>query len=175
MASTPVHLGFLSVFQEGTGWLGAYFVTNAWGRPLDFRLSSAVQPNKIQNILYGGTLLPYLCGDLIGKALVDKASVAVQLVVTTCEHALELRRKLEIPVVQLVAAEEARETSPLAIALKNGKGFLMCHAGFPGDVAAVTEMLADLEGHLDFTEPFTRIRDGVSEARKMGVGNRQAA
>ena len=175
MASTPVHLGFLTVFQEGTGWLGAYFVTNAWGRPLDFRLSSAVQPNKIQNILYAGTLLPYLCGDLIGKALVDKASLPVQLVVTTCEHALELRRKLEIPVVYLSPVEEARATSPLVIALKNGRGFLTCHAEYPGDVATVTDMLAELEGHLDFTEPFNRIRDGVGEARKMGVGNRQAA
>ena len=175
MASTPVHLGFLSVFQEGTGWLGAYFVTNALGRPLDFRLSSAVQPNKIQSILYANTLLPYLCGELIGKALVEKASVPAQLVITTCEHALDLRRKLEIPVVYLGAAEEARATSPLVIALKNGRGFLTCHAGFPGDVATVTEMLAELGGNLDFTEPFNRIRDGVSEARKMGVGNRQAA
>lgn len=175
MASTPVHLGFLTVFQEGTGWLGAYFVTNAWGRPIDFRLSSAVQPNKIQSILYAGTLLPYLCGDLIGKALVDKASVGVQLVVTTCEHALDLRRKLDIPVVYLGPAEESRAASPLVIALKNDRGFLTCHAGFPGDVAAVTGLLAELEGNLDFTEPFNRIRDGVSEARKMGVGNRQAA
>ena len=175
MASTPVNLGFLSVFQEGSGWLGAYFVTNAWGRPLDFRLSSAVQPNKIQSILYAGTLLPYLCGDLIGKALVDKASISAHLVITTCEHALDLRRKLEIPVVHLGVSEETRATSPLVIALKNGKGFLTCHAGYPGDVEIVTNMLAELEGQLDFTEPFNRIRDGVGEARKMGVGNRQAA
>ena len=68
MASTPVQLGFLTVFQDGPGWLGAYFVTNAWGRPLDFRLSSSVQPNKIQHILYADTLLPHLCSDIIGKA-----------------------------------------------------------------------------------------------------------
>ena len=175
MASTPVHLGFLTVFQEGTGWLGAYFVTNAWGRPLDFRLSSAVQPSKIQNILYGDTLLPYLCGDLIGKALVDKSSVPAHLVITTCEHALDLRRKLEIPVVYLGPAEETGLKGPLVIALKNGRGFLTCHAEFPGDVTTVTDMLAELEGRLDFTEPFNRIRDGVGEARKMGVGNRQVA
>jgi hypothetical protein len=42
-------------------------------------------------------------------------------------------------------------------------------------VATVTTMLAELEGQLDFTEPFNRIREGVNEARKMGVGNRQAA
>src|SRR5580692_5789697 len=98
VASTPLHVGFLTVLQEGGGYLGGYLVTNTWGRPLEFRLSSAVQPNKVQQILYAGTLLPYVCGDLIGKALVDKAGLAVQLVVTTCEAALDLRLKLEVPV-----------------------------------------------------------------------------
>ena len=115
------------------------------------------------------------CDHLIACEKWGNRVVGVQLVVTTCEHALDLRRKLEIPVVHLAVGEEASATNPLAIALKNGRGFLTCHAGFPGDVATVTGLLAELEGNLDFTEPFTRIRDGVSEARKMGVGNRQAA
>lgn len=175
MASTPVNLGFLTMFQEGSGWLGAYFVTNAWGRPLDFRLSSAVQPNRIQQILYAGTLLPYLCSDLIGKALVDKASIPAGLVVTTCEHALDLRLKLEIPVVLLGPAEAVRADDPLVIPLQNGRGFLTCHHAYPGDAEAVRGILAEVEGHLDLTEPFGRIRDGVGEARKMGIGSRQAA
>ena len=48
-----LHLGFLTVFAEPTGYLGGYLVTNSWGRPLEFRLSTAVQPNKVQQILYG--------------------------------------------------------------------------------------------------------------------------
>src|SRR4051812_22866524 len=100
-SSAPLNLGFLTVLQEGSGgYLGGYLVTNVWGRPLEFRLSSAVQPNKVQQILYAGTLVPYICGDLIGKTLIDKTGVPVQLVVTTCEHALDLRLKLpDIPVV----------------------------------------------------------------------------
>lgn len=168
MPSTPVSLGFLSIFGEGGGWLGAYFVTNGWGRPLDFRLTSAVQPNKIQNILYADTLLPYLCGDLIGKALIDKASVSAGLVLTTCEHVRDLRLKLDVPLVWLGGVDPQHASDPLVIPLKTGKGFLHCHPQRPDDVEIVRAMLADLEGHLDLTEPFNRIRDGVSEARKMG-------
>src|SRR5438552_227836 len=98
---TPNNLGFLSVHQEQGGYVGGYLVTNAWGRPLEFRLSSAVQPNKVQAILYGGTLQPYICADLIGKTLVDKAGLPVQLIVTDREAVLDLRLKVEAVVLWL--------------------------------------------------------------------------
>ena len=65
-------VGFLSVLHESGGYVGGYLVTNAWGRPLEFRISSAVQPNRVQQVLYGDTLAAYLCGELIGKTLADK-------------------------------------------------------------------------------------------------------
>src|SRR5581483_8078339 len=40
----PLHIGFLTVLHEASGYLGGYLVTNVWGRPVEFRLSSAVQP-----------------------------------------------------------------------------------------------------------------------------------
>lgn len=170
VASTPLNLGFLTVLQEGGGYLGGYLVTNVWGRPLEFRLSSAVQPNKVQQILYAGTLVPYICGDLIGKTLVEKAGVAVQLVATSCEHALDLRLKLESPVVWLAPPDEPRA----AIRLPGDRGGLVCHAQHPGDVAVVEELLKQIDGNLDLTEPFTRIREAIVEARKMGITSRAA-
>lgn len=68
--ASPPTLGFLTIQQEPAGWAGFYLVTNAWGRPLEFRMSSAVQPNRVQSALYGPTLLDYLHADVIGKALV---------------------------------------------------------------------------------------------------------
>jgi hypothetical protein len=170
-----LNLGFLTVLQEGSGYLGGYLVTNVWGRPLEFRLSSAVQPNKVQQILYANTLVPYICGDLIGKTLVDKAGIPVQLVVTTCEHALEARLKLEMPVVWLVPPDADRAKDALAVPLSNNRGSLLCHARYPGDAEAVRQILGELAGSLDLTEPFGRIREAITEARKMGVANRAAA
>lgn len=169
MASTPLNLGFLMVIQENGGYLGGYLVTNAWGRPLEFRLSSAVQPNKVQQILYASTLVPYVCGDLIGKALVDKAGVPVNLVVTTCEAALDLRLKLEIPVAFLIPPTDARPDTALIINRSSNRGRLLCHASHPEDVEAIKAVLATTDGSLDLAEPFTRVKEAVAEARKMGV------
>ena len=175
MAATPLNLGFLAVVQENGSYLGGYFVTNAWGRPLEFRLSSAVQPNKIQQILYSSTLVPYVCGDLIGKALVERAGVPVALILTTCEPALDLRLKVETPVAVVLPEDDARAGDPLAVALPNGRGRLLCHARHPEDVEAVRKVLAELDGGLDLTEPFMRVKEAIAEARKTGVAGRAAA
>jgi hypothetical protein len=175
VATGPTNLGFLTVAQENGGYFGGYLVTNVWGRPLEFRLTSAVQPNRVQQVLYAATLVPYVCGELIGKTLVDKAGVPVQLVVTTCEHALDLRLRLEVPVVWLAPPDDARAAGPLAVPLPGGRGALVCHARHPGDAAAVRELLARLDGSLDLSEPFARVREAVAEARKMGVTGPRAA
>jgi hypothetical protein len=172
-ANAATAIGFLTVLQEAGGYVGGYLVTNNWGRPLEFRLSSAVQPNKVQQILYAGTLVPYICADLIGKTLVDKAGVAVQLVVTDREAVLDLRLKAETPVLYLAPPEEEPSSGPNVVRPgQPGKGPLLCHPRYPADVATANEMLERLEGALDLAEPFARIREAVAEARKMGVGGR---
>src|SRR5438105_7359821 len=97
-ATTTTNLGFLTILRDGAGYLGGYLVTNSWGRPLEFRLSSAVQPNRVQQILYGQSLEPYICADLIGKTLVDKAATSAQIILTDHRAALDLRLRLDIPV-----------------------------------------------------------------------------
>src|SRR5437868_13924259 len=106
IAPPTLNLGFLTILHESNGYLGGYLVTNFWGRPLEFRLSTAVQPNRVQQILYGGTLQPYLCGDLIGKTLVEKTTTTANYILTDREAALDLRECLEVPVAWLAAADD---------------------------------------------------------------------
>ncbi len=167
------NIGFLTVLQEAGGYVGGYLVTNGWGRPFEFRLSSAVQPNKVQQILYGGTLEPYICGDLIGKALVDKAGVPVQLLVTDRESVLDLRLKVESPVVWLMPSADPRSASAPADQVVcpsgGGRGPVVCHPRYPGDVSAARELLDRVDNALDLAEPFARIREAIGEARKLGA------
>src|SRR5438045_5500525 len=97
--AVPPHLGFLTVLQEAGGFVGGYLLTNLWGRPLEFRLSTAVQPNRVQQILYGPTLGVYVAAELIGKTLVEKTNAKAQLILTDCRTTLELRRCIDVPVV----------------------------------------------------------------------------
>jgi hypothetical protein len=168
-------LGFLTVVQENNGYLGGYLVTNLWGRPLEFRLSSAVQPNRIQQILYAGTLRSYICADLIGKALVEKVSTAAQCIFTDCEAVLDLRLSVQVPVICLHvegSGSQIAECPPAANgAVVNGhkRWPVHCHPRFPADAGAVRELLDQLDGAVDLAEPFARIREAMSEARKLGA------
>src|SRR5690349_21253291 len=97
-----LHLGFLTVFAEANGYLGAYPATSPRARPLEHRLSTAVQPNKVQQLLYASTLNEYLCADLIGKTLIDKTTTSVQLVVTDSLDLLPLRSRIDVPVIAAI-------------------------------------------------------------------------
>jgi len=166
----PLDVGFLTILHEPIGYLGGYLVTNIWGRPLEFRLSTAVQPNRVQQILYGGTLEPYICADLIGKTLVEKTGVAVQLIVTDCPMALDLRLRLDVPVVWLAPSGEtpAGFGAPVRIGSPD-EGAVFAHPRRAEDVSKVRDLLARLDATLDLAEPFVRIREAIGEARKMGV------
>lgn len=167
---TPNNLGFLSVYQEQGGYVGGYLVTNAWGRPLEFRLSSAVQPNKVQTILYGDTLQSYLCGEVIGKTLIDKATTPVQWVLVDNPMALDLRLRVEMPVGLWYTIADPDQPMPGLMVQSR----LYCHVEFPDDVAALRQQVEKL-GQLDFGEPFARIREAINEARKMGLTRSAAA
>jgi hypothetical protein len=158
------------VLQEASGHLGGYLVTNLWGRPLEFRLTSAVQPNKVQQILYGGALLPFLCADLIGKTLVDKAGTPVQLILSDRETVLDLRLKVAVPVVYVVPREDGGSFGNFVVSPATAvRGPVLCHRDYPADAAAVRDLLARVESAVDLAEPFARIREAIAEARKMGV------
>ncbi|HVS37603.1 MAG TPA: hypothetical protein VMS17_18720 [Gemmataceae bacterium] len=169
-AAGVLSLGFLTVLREANGYLGGYLVVNGWGRPLEFRMTSAVQPNRVQQILYGGTLESYICADLIGKTLVDKAGAAAQLVITDRLEVLDLRMKLDTPVAWLAPGDGA--CGVVAKAPSGGRGAVQCHPRFEIDLEPVRAVLDRLDSSFDLGEPFLRIREAIGEARKMGVAAR---
>ena len=165
-----LNLGFLTVLQEGNSYVGGYLVTNQWGRPLEFRLTTSVQPNRVQQILYGDTLSPYICADLVGRTLVEKTSLTTHLIITDCQAALDLRFHIEAPVVWLGPRDSSGTATPPGYCpLEGCRWPLYRHPRFPADSLSVASFLDRLDGVLDLTEPFARVREAIGEARKMGV------
>ncbi|MDR0521385.1 MAG: hypothetical protein LBH00_05980 [Planctomycetaceae bacterium] len=94
------NLGFLTVIdQHPAGLIGGYLVLNPAARPLEFLCTTPVQPDKIQEILYGETLLPFLCGEKIAKTLVQRAKTAVSCVFTNHAAVLPIQSAVPPPVV----------------------------------------------------------------------------
>ena len=172
-ANGPLALAFLAVLQEQTGWLGGYLVTNGWGRPLEFRLTTAVQPNRVQTALYGPTLVDYIHADVIGKTLVEKTGTKPDLIITDSPPALTLRSRIEIPVIAL-APQTGTLTEAVSFVHSRSSVGLLLPGRFASDREAITQLLERVDSAVDLAEPFARIREAVGEARKMGVTNRAA-
>jgi hypothetical protein len=169
----------LTVFQDGTGYLGGYLVTNSWGRPLEFRLSTAVQPNRVQSILYGSTLQEYLCADLIGKTLIDKTATPIHLLFTDATNVLPIRTRLDIPVLAVVPQDDP--TLPFLpserierFSTERTATPLLFDPRQEGDREQIAAILEKVDPALDVSEPFSRIREAMGEARKMGATSRAA-
>lgn len=161
-------MGFFTVLQDGpSGWIAGYLLTNVQGRPLEFRLTSPVQPTKVQQILYGPTLESYIVGELMGKNLAEKASYLADLIITDVPIGLEVRRHLEVPAL-LVGA------GGLPVEIIGRPGWSV-HNQFPGDGDLIRSHLETVDSRIDLIEPFARIKEAIQETRRMSVGTRSVA
>jgi hypothetical protein len=164
-------LGFLTIVDDSSGVLGGYLLTNSWGRPLEFRLSTAVQPNRVQQILYGPTLTEYLHADLIGKTLIEKTSTRPGLIITDSIPALALRHHFDVPVLALPSmGYEPTSEYRLLHHDRCSRAMITTHQL----AAQLHDYLERIDPAVDLAEPFARIREAVAEARKMGVTSRAA-
>jgi hypothetical protein len=168
LESTAVQLGFVTIVHDSQGYCGAYLATNAWGRPLEFRLTTSVQPTKVQRLLYGTTLRGYVCADLLGKSLLEKSTTLPSLVVTDCDAVLELRPQVAIPIVWLAPLDHHQVPlmeSAGGLITKTAAYAMSCHAAFSQEAAEIKKILtaADI---VDLAEPLARVREALAEAKK---------
>lgn len=172
---TSLTIGFLTLLTDPSGVLGGYLLTNSWGRPLEFRLSTAVQPNRVQQILYGPTLTEYLHAELIGKTLIEKTAAPPSLIVTDSVAALALRAKLNVPTVAVrPEGMELSAADVLPLPHPRSSALLLYPARHAADRTHLEALLDRVDPAVDLAEPFARIREAVNEARRMGVTNRAA-
>lgn len=169
LPGSPSHLGFLSILNDAGGILGGYLVTNTWGRPVEFRLTSAVQPTRAQQILYGPTLGEYLHADLIGKTLVEKTGTLPGLIVVDAIPALALRSRIEVPVIAVAPKGEVLPLDAIPFSHPRCTAGLLLPAAYESDRATILARLEKVDPAVDLAEPFARVREAVAESRKMGV------
>ncbi|MBI1901107.1 MAG: hypothetical protein HYS13_08355 [Planctomycetia bacterium] len=192
-------LGFLTVVQDADGaYSGGYLVLNAAGRPIEFHCTLPVKPNRAQQILFGPTLEPYLCGEQIGQTLIQKATTKVVAVCSDRQALLAARPLVAPPVAWLVPAEgektegneaaiednagltpPVRQTEPARIDPPHavraplvifalGAHKLAIDAAHGDLPERVAELLSPWGEHFDLAEPFSRIREAMDEALRGG-------
>jgi hypothetical protein len=183
-------VGFLTVCEyEEQGLFGGYLVLNTTGRPLEFHCTAPIRPSRAQEILYGATLKPYLYGEQIGQALLEKARLRPLVVFTDVEPVLAVREFVDFPIALVVtptaaddepapdAARQPRRTDaahrmphdpcwPALHRFSVGPRLLAVAPSHASDETVVSERWETYAAGFDLGEPFTRIREAIDEARR---------
>jgi len=155
-------LGFLTAVEDAErGYVGGLLVTNRFGRPLEFQCTAPVKPNKTQQILYGPTLRPYVLAELIGRTLVEKASVKPSLIITESADLLDLRIHVACPVASLANAKSSLDSSLPSLRL--GEQTIVFAADRADDRDSVQAQAKQIPSDADLKEPFDRVREALQE------------
>lgn len=166
-SAPPPLAGFFTVLRTpDQALVGGLLLLNAQSRPLEFHCTAPVRPNRAQEILYGSTLLPYLYGEQIGKALLAKCSHKLALVFTDSEPGLWLREVSDCPVICVPAPEHS---TLLLHSFQIGEVSAAISTRAGDDEGQVMNVFAPFAALVNPLEPFARIREAIEEAQKAAV------
>jgi len=109
VAHTKVMFLVQKKFEERDAIRGAFLTTDESTTPLEFRCTGPIQPTDLQKVLYGPILEPYVLVRLIGMPLIQAAREKPDLILVRDPLLLELRTKIEIPLLCVLKETEGRE------------------------------------------------------------------
>jgi hypothetical protein len=170
---TPI--GFFSAVEiGGVGICGGLLLLNDLGRPVEFHCSSPLQPSVLQRVLYGSTLRPYLLGEVIAAALLEKCGVAPAAILINLPELVDLGRQVATPVGLILATEGEGEGTDSLAATRENFGWISFEfhgqrLAVPRDCSArrteLESVLTRFAERLPLSEPFQRIHKAFAEAQ----------
>lgn len=173
-------LGYME-FDNGAAYRGAILVTDAWGKPLEFRCTAPVKPNTVQRTLYGQTLMPHVLVELIGLPLLQAVQEKPEVVVIKEDLFFDLRCKAETPVVRVrrqgsdvkvQGDDEGGKAKPVVLASESGRFEAIVmepHWQFAGDTDFCRGRMRELFARWDLLEPFDRVSKGLEYVHQQKV------
>lgn len=174
-------LAFISLVElEKDVFRGGVLVTDAQGKPLEFRCTSAIQPTAVQKTLYGGTLNAHMAVELTARPLLNAVKQEYDAVFVTQDDFIELRKAIKKPLLvvakqgeTLATQENAEEPSKSELLASPSGKFdpvvLTCHWQHAGDIDQTLPNLGVLFSRFDLIEPFARISSALTLLHEKGA------
>lgn len=158
---------------------GGILVTDLRGKPLEFRCTSAIQPNNVQKTLYGSTLQPHISVELVGLPLLKSIVEKPDVVMIQQAEFLDMRASIDKPVLLLnrqgvtltVAEGNQLKTVKELINSPSGKFepvIVTSHWEYGADLR-ITQQLRTLCTSIDLMEPFDRIKTAIRFVHDKGI------
>lgn len=104
MTNSQTKLMFLTSrkFESNNAVRGAFLLTDAETKPLEFRCTNPIRPTQLQKMLYGDILEQYILVELIGQPLVKTVKDEPDLILVSDFSFLDLEQKSTFPLSKLL-------------------------------------------------------------------------
>jgi len=174
-------LAFVMLSEVEDGVIrGGILVTDAHGKPLEFRCTSPIRPNAVQRTLYGGTLMSHISVELVGAPLVQAVQNPPDVVLVQQEEFLSLRTRCDKPLLivrrqgeDMQLSEESGKSQPEELLSSPSGKFapvvVTCHWDYPGDIVQCKNGLDWMFSNCDLLEPFERVKKALATLHEQGV------
>ena len=173
-----VTLGFLGThrFEKGAAIRGAILITGVETKPLEFRVTAPVRPEKFQEMLYGELLDEHISIELMGLPLLSAVQQKPSLIIVRNTLFLRLNSRQEIPTVLLLAEEEplikGYFTKSLNLPDSNRPTVKICTSGqFEPKLEEIAQALQPIFLIRDLMEPFSRLEKACIDVHTRKVGD----
>lgn len=158
---TGLQLAYVSVVETEGKYAGGCLCVDRDGVPLEFRYTAPVAPTRMQELMYGGALLPQLKGRNIAETLLAGSNVGPSCVLTDDRDVYEGLQAHTRPVIWLARSQE--EASAGAVEVGPGVWGIVRAPG--GEQAG--ELIGSLRSLGErLSEPFERITRLLDELRQ---------
>ncbi|MEG4029045.1 MULTISPECIES: hypothetical protein [unclassified Microcoleus] len=172
-------IGFLGIyrFEEGAAIRGAILITDTETKPLEFRVTGPVRPQKFQEILYGELLNEHISVELIGLPLLSALQQKPNLIIVRDILFLEINTKQEIPTVLMLKEDEAllkrgASTKPLNPEDSGRPPVKICTLSqFEPKLEEISHLLQPIFLNRDLMEPFNRLEKACADFNSRNEGN----
>jgi hypothetical protein len=175
------NLAFVTLSEVEDGVLrGGILVTDAHGKPVEFRCTSPIRPNVVQQTLYGDTLMAHMAVELVGNPLIQAVQNPPDIVLVQQEEFLSLRTRCDMPLLiarrqggDIQLSEESGKSQPEELLSSPSGKFtpvvVTCHWDYPDDIAQCKEGLSWMFSNCDLVEPFERVKTSLAKLHEQGV------
>lgn len=169
------NISFLALhkFEDDTAIRGAILVTDRDTKPIEFRVTAPVRPEKFQKILYGELLDEHISVELIGLPLLDSLEQNPDVVITQHHLFLGMNDKHEVPTLLMLKEDESTFKKGIAtrqLNLPNSTVKIATTLQIDRILDEMTDLLQEIFTNRNLMEPFERLKSACTDihARKLG-------
>jgi hypothetical protein len=159
-------LAFMDVILFSDGAIrGGILTTDIETRPYEFRITSAIKPTQLQQMLYGTSLKDYVYGELICAPLIKATKEKINFVLTQERYIMEVRPLVAVPIVLMSYNDKAVGDGLKPISFQ-------VHKDYSTELSHAQMVLTPITQKLDLMEPFERLKLALNEVHRLGVGEK---